>query len=55
MGLNFSERRFRKYWDRTADLGHERLRFAEVLKLMRTETTLARSTIPKGYPTRCQP
>jgi hypothetical protein len=30
MGANLSEGRFRSYWDRTAHLGHEHLRFAEV-------------------------
>ena len=48
-----SERRFRDYWDRTADLKHERPRFAEILKLMQAEMTLGRSTIPKGYPNGC--
>ena len=48
-----TEGKFRKYWERTDQHGtNERLRFRAVLELMQDETTLARSTIPKGFPKR---
>ena len=46
--INLNEGRFREFWVRTE--GDERARFREVVKLMQSETTLARSTIPKGHP-----
>jgi hypothetical protein len=34
IGVNLAEGRFRGFWDRTAHLDHERLRFAEVRKMI---------------------
>jgi hypothetical protein len=50
LGGNLTERRFRDYWERTAEHGDERLRFRALLNLMQAETGLSRSTVPKGYP-----
>jgi len=47
---NLSEGRFRSYWERTAEAGHERHRFRAVLELMRAELTLSRPHTPKGFP-----
>jgi hypothetical protein len=43
---NFSERRFRAYWDRTAHLGNERLRLAAVRKLIEGEEPLRTDHVP---------
>jgi hypothetical protein len=52
VGQSLSERRFREYWERTAEYSNanERLRFRALLNLMQAETGLSRSTAPKGYP-----
>jgi hypothetical protein len=49
MGTNLSERRFREYWDRTADLNHERLRFAEVRDLMAAEITAGKTVAAQHF------
>src|SRR5262245_51716178 len=46
--VNLSECRFRFYWDRTANLGHERLRFADIQP--------RKPTMKRGRPlTPCRP
>jgi hypothetical protein len=49
---NLTERRFRDYWDRTAEhgSGNERMRFKAVLDLMQSETMLSRPHVNTGYP-----
>jgi hypothetical protein len=51
-GLNLTERRFRDYWDRTAEhgSGNERIRFAAIMKLIEGEEPLRMAHTPKGYP-----
>jgi hypothetical protein len=50
----FTERRFRSYWERTAEHGssNERIRFKAVLDLMAAEEPMRVAHIPKGYPKR---
>lgn len=45
---NLTEGRFRSFWVRTE--GDERRRFREIAKLMQAETSLSKSTVPKGHP-----
>ena len=47
---NLTEGRFRKYWLQTEKAGNERIRFQQVLDLIRDHTVISNSTIAKGYP-----